>query len=243
MPVFRRSWRTVVAPGAGRARGGADGHALAAAAAGCSRAAGGYADRREVAAIAFPAIVVYAALQLAMLAGSPIRCTGIRRRPGATCCFWPACRAPAWLAWLSWSGAADHDSADRRLAAPAQANAEAGRGQSQQHLAGRCQRGDLGRAEFLKFSQVRGVRVRVLPAGTAQNDRVGPHLLARFAEKALRAQPADRTQQAIQQRARPGYLDQLVFLGGYTGGEHAINCSVISLPASQDGHVVEFGVG
>ena len=49
-----------------------------------------YADRREVAAIAFPAITVYAGLQLVVPAGFAHSMRWVRRRPGATCCSWPS---------------------------------------------------------------------------------------------------------------------------------------------------------
>jgi hypothetical protein len=128
-------------------------------------------------------------------------------------------------------------------AAPGQPDAEAGRGELEQHRTGRHQGRDLGRAELLELGQNLGVGVRALAARPAQRDRVGPHLLACLAQEALGTKPVERAQQPVHERARAGDLGQLVVLGGDPGGEYGVDGLVIGLPALQEGWIVELLVG
>jgi len=122
-------------------------------------------------------------------------------------------------------------------------DAEAGGGQLQQYLARSLQSRDLGRAQLLELGQPRGVGVRALPAGVAQRDGIGPHLLPRLTQEALGAELVEGPQQPVEQGRRPGDPGQLVVLGGDPGGEHVVDRPVVGLAPGQQRGVVELLVG
>ena len=125
------------------------------------------------------------------------------------------------------------------LAPARQSDAETGGGQLQQYLAGCLQGRNLGRAEFLKLSQQPGVGRRTLLAGSAQGDRVRPHLLARLAQEALSAEAVEGPEQPVKQGARPGDPGELVIFGSAAGRQHVVDRPVIGLPSGQQGRVIE----